>query len=96
MRCTLMDTKKEIRALAKIPETDYPFISLYLNTKWEDEKQRERVRLFVKNELKEAKKIVSDDEKIRKSLWSDSEKIQRYIDGVIQRTSRRSLMSIAG
>ena len=49
--------KKEIRKLAKIPETDYPFLSLYLNTKWEDEKQRGRVRLFVKNELKEAQKL---------------------------------------
>ena len=90
-----MDTKKEIRALAKIPETDYPFISLYLNTKWEDEKQRERVRLFVKNELKEAKKMVKDDEKIRKSLQRDSEKIQRYIDGVIQRTFDEGVNGIA-
>jgi peptide chain release factor subunit 1 len=95
MRSSLMDTKKEIRALAKIPETDYPFISLYLNTKWEDEKQRERVRLFVKNELKEAKKMVKDDEKIRKSLQRDSEKIQRYIDGVIQRTFDEGVNGIA-
>jgi len=90
-----MDPKKEIRALAKIPETNYPFISLYLNTKWEDEKQRERVRLFVKNELKKAKKIVRDDEEIRKSLQSDSEKIQRYIDGVIQRTFDEGVNGIA-
>ena len=33
-----MDIKKAIRKLARIPETDYPFIILYLNTKWEDEK----------------------------------------------------------
>ncbi len=89
-----MDTKKEIRKLAKIPETDYPFISLYLNTKWEDEKQRERVRLFVKNELKEAQKSVNE-EKIRKSLQRDSEKIQRYIDGVIHRTYDEEVNGIA-
>jgi len=56
-----MDIKKEIRKLAKIPETDYPFLSLYLNTKWEDEKQRGRVRLFVKNELKEAQKSIKEE-----------------------------------
>ncbi len=90
-----MDAKKEIRKLAEIPETDYPFISLYLNTKWEDEKQRERVRLFVKNELKEAQKLVEDEENIRKSLQRDSEKIQRYIDGVIHRTYDEAVNGIA-
>ena len=90
-----MDSKKEIKKLAKIPETDYPFISLYLNTKWEDEKQRERVRLFVKNELKEAQKLVKEEEKIRKSLQRDSEEIQRYIDGVIHRTYDEGVNGIA-
>ncbi len=80
-----MDIKREIKKLAKIPETDYPFLSLYLNTKWEDEKQRGRVRLFVKNELKEAQKLVRGEERIRKSLQRDSEEIQRYVDGVIRR-----------
>ncbi len=90
-----MNTKKEIRQLAKIPESDYPFISLYLNTKWEDEKQRKRVRLFVKNELKDAQKAVKEEEKIRKSLQEDSEQIQRYIDGVIHRTYDEDVNGIA-
>ena len=90
-----MDIKKEIKKLAKIPETDYPFISLYLNTKWEDEKQRKRVRLFVKNELKEAQKLVKEEEGIRKSLQRDSEEIQRYVDGVIHRTYDEGVNGIA-
>ena len=90
-----MDIKKEIKKLAKIPETDYPFISLYLNTKWEDEKQRKRVRLFVKNELKEAQKLVKEEERIRKSLQRDSEEIQRYVDGVIHRTYDEGVNGIA-
>jgi peptide chain release factor subunit 1 len=81
-----MDIKREIKKLAKIPETNYPFLSLYLNTKWEDEKQRSRVRLFVKNKLKEAQRLTKEGEKIRKSLQSDSEEIQQYMDGVIHRT----------
>lgn len=90
-----MSTKKEIRQLAKIPESDYPFISLYLNTKWEDEKQRKRVRLFVKNELKDAQKAVKEEEKIGKSLQEDSEQIQRYIDGVVHRTYDEDVNGIA-
>ena len=90
-----MDIKRAIRRLAKIPETDYPFISLYLNTKWEDEKQRQRVRLFVKNEFKEAQKLVREEEKITKSLRRDSEEIQRYVDGVIHRTYDEGVNGIA-
>lgn len=90
-----MDIKKEIRKLAKIPETDYPFLSLYLNTKWEDEKQRGRVRLFVKNELKEAQKSIKEEEKIRKSLQNDSEKVQRYIEGLINRAYDERFKGIA-
>lgn len=90
-----MDIRKEIKKLAKIPETDYPFLSLYLNTKWEDEKQRGRVRLFVKNKLKEAQELTKEGEKIRKSLQRDSKEIQQYLHGVIHRTYDEGVNGIA-
>jgi peptide chain release factor subunit 1 len=90
-----MDIKREIRKLANIPESDHPFISLYLNTKWQDEKQRKRVRLFVKNELKEAQKSVKEKERIRKSFQRDSDEIQRYVDGVIHRAYDEGVNGIA-
>jgi peptide chain release factor subunit 1 len=90
-----MDIKREIRKLATIPETDYPFITLYLNTKWQDEKQRKRVRLFVKNELKEAQRLVKEEESIMKSLQRDSDEIQRYVDGVIHRAYDEGVNGIA-
>jgi hypothetical protein len=46
-----MDTRGEIKTLARIEEGPYPFFSLYLNTKWDDERQRERTRLLTKNPL---------------------------------------------
>jgi len=95
MRNNLMDIKREIRKLAKLPETDYPFLSLYLNTKWEDEKQRGRVRLFVKNKLKEAQILIKEEERIRKSLQNDSEKIQRYIGGLLHRAYDERFKGIA-
>jgi hypothetical protein len=47
-----MDMRDEIRKLARLDENPSPFLSLYLNTKWDDEQQRERIRLFTKNQLK--------------------------------------------
>jgi peptide chain release factor subunit 1 len=90
-----MDIKREIRRLARIPETDYPFISLYLNTKWEDEKQRKRVKLFVKNGLKEAQKLAREEEIASTSLQRDSEEIEQYIDGVVHRAHDEGANGIA-
>ena len=47
-----MDMRSEIKKLARMEEGPYPFLSLYLNTKWDDEQQRQRIRLFTKNQLK--------------------------------------------
>ncbi len=38
-----MDMRSEIKKLARIEDGQYPFLSLYLNTKWDDEQQRERI-----------------------------------------------------
>ena len=35
-----MNMRSEIKKLAHLGETPYPFLSLYLNTKWDDEQQR--------------------------------------------------------
>ena len=49
-----MEMRSEIRKLARVEEGPCPFLSLYLNTKWDDEQQRERIRLFTKNQLKKS------------------------------------------
>ena len=57
-----MDMKSEIRKLARMEDSSSPFCSLYLNTKWDDEQQRERIRLFTKNRLKNALEELKDRE----------------------------------
>ena len=52
---TTSDTKARLAALAKIPSGDHQVVSVYLNTRWRDEQQRERVRIFLKNELRRAR-----------------------------------------
>ena len=62
-----MDMRSEIKKLARLEETPFPFLSLYLNTKWDDEQQRERIRLFTKNQLKRTYDQFKDRED-----WQDS------------------------
>jgi peptide subunit release factor 1 (eRF1) len=51
-----MDFRHALIDLAKLPSAPTPVVSVYLNTHWGDEQQRERVRIFLKNELTEARR----------------------------------------
>ena len=79
-----MDTRYEIKKLARIEEGPYPFCSLYLDTKWDDEQQRERIRLFTKNQLKKASDRLKDRPDWRKPFAEDQERIERYVEGVVR------------
>jgi peptide subunit release factor 1 (eRF1) len=48
------DMAATLRGLARMTPGAAPVISVYLDTRWADEHQRERVRVFVKNESRKA------------------------------------------
>jgi peptide subunit release factor 1 (eRF1) len=50
-----MDLKTRMAELARIEPASTPVISVYLNTHWKDEHQRDRVRIFLKNALAQAR-----------------------------------------
>jgi hypothetical protein len=50
-----MTLTEQIARLSKLEMTGAPVVSAYLNTRWTDEHQRERTRLFVKGELRRAR-----------------------------------------
>jgi peptide subunit release factor 1 (eRF1) len=50
-----MDLKDRMTELAKINRAPTPVVTVYLNTRWADEHQRDRVRIFLKNELARAR-----------------------------------------
>jgi peptide subunit release factor 1 (eRF1) len=50
-----MDPRERLSALARMESATAPVVSVYLNTRWDDEHQRERVRIFLKNELRRAR-----------------------------------------
>jgi peptide subunit release factor 1 (eRF1) len=52
-----VDVQARLAELAKLPPSPRPVLSVYLNTRWTDEAQRERVRIFLKNRLREARAI---------------------------------------
>lgn len=47
-----MDVRERLAELARLTGAASPVVSVYLNTRWHDEHQRERVRVFLKNELR--------------------------------------------
>src|SRR5689334_14102755 len=52
---TRSDVQARLAELARRPPAARPVVSVYLNTRWTDEAQRERVRIFLKNHLREAR-----------------------------------------
>jgi len=50
-----VDLRTRLRELARFESAGSPVVSVYLNTEWVDEHQRERARIFVKNALAEAR-----------------------------------------
>jgi hypothetical protein len=80
-----MDMRSEIKKLARIEDGQHPFLSLYLNTKWDDEQQRERIRLFTKNQLKKGYDQLKDREDWRKVFIEDQQQIERYVEGLVRR-----------
>jgi len=51
-----MDLSERVAKLSKIGPAPTPVVTVYLNTRWADEHQRGRVRIFLKNELAEARR----------------------------------------
>ncbi|MDW7711683.1 MAG: Vms1/Ankzf1 family peptidyl-tRNA hydrolase [Deferrisomatales bacterium] len=76
----------ELRHLARLPRSNAPFLSLYLNTRWDSEKQRERVRIFVKTKLKEClAEAAALPSEARQGLEEDAERLEHYVRGVVNR-----------
>jgi peptide subunit release factor 1 (eRF1) len=51
-----MDLHARLTELGKIDRAPGPVVSVYLNTRWADEHQRNRVRIFLKNQVTEARR----------------------------------------
>jgi peptide subunit release factor 1 (eRF1) len=62
-----------LNELARMKTAASPVVSVYLNTRWVDEHQRDRVRVFLKNELRRAREQATDAA-LREDLdWVEAE-----------------------
>ncbi len=71
-----------IKGLARLPPSASPFFTLYLNTRWSTEKERERVRIFVKSHLRQC--LGGPGEPLP-GVREDAEKIEYYVRGLVNR-----------
>lgn len=90
-----MDIRSEIKKLARIEASPYPFFSLYLNTRWDSEQQRERIRLFVKNQLKKGMEEVKKKENWEKLFPEDQQRIERFVEGLVRRSYEEEVDGVA-
>jgi len=50
-----MDLSELVKQLAKIKSAPSPVVSVYLDSRWADEHQRDRARVFLKNQIRKAR-----------------------------------------
>ncbi|MDF1552113.1 MAG: Vms1/Ankzf1 family peptidyl-tRNA hydrolase [Deferrisomatales bacterium] len=81
-----MPLLEDLKRLARLPRTTSPFFTLYLNTRWDGEKQRERVRIFVKTRLKECLAEAAKRDGVQPpAVQDDADKVSHYVRGLVNR-----------
>lgn len=83
-----IDIRNRLAALARWEPTGTPVVSVYLNTRWADEHQRERVRIFLKNELKRARDA-------RRARAEDLDWIERQGQALIEQSASPDAHGVA-
>ncbi len=68
--------------LAKLRSGDEPIVSLYLDVRWGDEQQRERVRLFVQDRVRKALGQYPEGSPGREGLARTLARVQEYVAGL--------------
>src|SRR2546425_628318 len=89
----VMDVQARLADLGKLPPSARPVVSVYLNTRWTDEDQRERVRIFLKNPLREAR-AAAERPAEEDLAWIEAEG-QRII-GQVEFTDASGVALVAG
>jgi len=73
-----MEITKELRTLAKFTAGTAPVISVYLDTQWRDQHQRERVTTFLESHIRQARALEPETAAARQSLAHDLERLTQW------------------
>ena len=73
--------KEKLRKLARLVESRFPFLSVYLDTKKDLPQKYEQVRIFLKNQVRESESLIGGREE-RESFDRDVERLITFVDGL--------------
>jgi len=85
-----VDLRARMAELAKIGKAETPVVSVYLDTRWSDEHQRNRVRIFLKNEIARAREARG-----RRAAPADLEWIQSAGDEIVAQAATPETRGVA-
>lgn len=68
-----MNPKDRLAELGRIRGAASPVVSVYLDTRWSDEHQRDRVRVFVKNEVRRARAAADSPDLLSDLDWVEAQ-----------------------
>ena len=77
-----MDMNARMTELSRVAKAETPVVSVYLDTRWSDEHQRDRVRIFLKNEIAKAREARS-----RRAAPADLDWIQSAGDELVSQAA---------
>lgn len=73
-----MEITQELHVLAKFTTTDAPVVSVYLNTQWRDQHQRERALTFLRRHIGQAQMVEMEPATARLSLEQDLARLAQW------------------
>ena len=73
-----MEITRELRTLAKFTSETMPVFSVYLNTQWRDQHQRERVTTFLERHLRQAQALGPETPEALESLTRDLARLTQW------------------
>ncbi len=85
-----MDMNARMIELSRVAKSDTPVVSVYLDTRWSDEHQRDRVRIFLKNEIAKAREARS-----RRVAPADLDWIQSAGDDLVSQAAAPDTRGVA-
>lgn len=83
------DLAARLTMLARLAPPESPVVSVYLNTRWADEHQRERARVFLKNEIRRARAGAGPE------LEADLAWVERQGESLIEQMQRPGARAVA-
>jgi peptide chain release factor subunit 1 len=81
-----MEITHALRQLARFSAGALPVLSVYLNTQWRDQHQRERAATFLTRHLRQARLLSVDDESARASLQADLARLADWGEHLLRGT----------